>query len=513
MDFSIESLLITSTLANTDPQNQVDALGELFDQSLDQRRLDGIEHGIALASTINFEALSSHQQVLFHYCLSNAWSTKRILLNQTREKAWEFNMLEISKEIYHLRKAISLSGFQTIDDYRKCQIYTNLGNTFDFIGRFVESQELWSKAIAIIPDFPLALANKAKGLYHYANYLIDDEHSKLLVLHSYKFINKSIESSLPVFEDTGQGIAEFKRKLEDLIPPALRMKIPDLNDYDLGNHHTLNDYRHWCLQHTLYVNPLNDLGAFSMASHDILMLPTMHFDLKSPPVYLTFYNLMKQEFGSARFLFYESLKSEAPHYSDEDIALVETYETALYSLPVEKAKMAFRMAYSILDKIAFFLSDYFALGIDHTKINFRSIWYTDYKNRTLRPEFTSSYNWALRGLFWLSKDLHLSWEQNEIVIEPEAKEIAAIRNHIEHKFFKIVRDRTAATFFYDEEKDIAFTISKDKFYPKVLKLLKLVRASLIYLPLVVNQEQQKRPVADHATIPIQPTIIPKHERY
>lgn len=513
MDFSFDALSTIPTLAAAVPQDQVNALGELFDQSLDRNSLAGIEHGIALASTIDFEKLSPHQQVLFHYCLSNAWATKRILINQAREKTWEFNMLELSKEIYHLRKAISLEGFQTIDEYRRCQIYTNLGNTFDFIGRFVESQELWSRAIAIMPDFPMALANKAKGLYHYANYLIDEVHSKHFVIDSYTLVKRSFESKLPLFEDTGRSIADFMRKLEGMIPQSLRMNPPDLNDFDIGNDKELNDYRNWCLNNTLYINPLNDLGPYTIASHDILMLPTMHFASNSPPVYLTFYNLMKQEFGSARFLFYESLQSKAPHYSDEDIALVDTFETALYSFSVEKAKMAFRMAYSILDKIAFFLNDYFTLRIEHTKINFRTIWYADYKKCTLRTEFISSYNWALRGLFWLSKDLHMSWEQNEIVIEPEAKEIAAIRNHIEHKFFKIVGDKEAATFFYDEEKDIAFTISKDEFYTKVLKLLKLVRASLIYLPLAVNQEEQKKPGPVHPTIPVSPMIIPKHERY
>lgn len=44
---------------------------------------------------------------------------------------------------------------------------------------------------------------------------------------------------------------------------------------------------------------------------------------------------------------------------------------------------------------------------------------------------------ALLGLFWLSKD----FEGIDSPIEPEAKEIAIMRNFMEHKSFKIVEGK------------------------------------------------------------------------
>jgi hypothetical protein len=42
---------------------------------------------------------------------------------------------------------------------------------------------------------------------------------------------------------------------------------------------------------------------------------------------------------------------------------------------VEKTKVAFRMAYSILDKIAFFLKHHLNLSIREQDATFRKVWY------------------------------------------------------------------------------------------------------------------------------------------
>src|SRR5262249_8550472 len=162
------------------------------------------------------------------------------------------------------------------------------------------------------------------------------------------------------------------------------------------------------LKHQLYINPLNDLGNFLIASHDILNMPTLAFPTKTPPIYLSLYNQMKQEFGSARFFYYDAIMNEKPHFSDIDIVIVDTMEAVFNSLTIEKIKTSFRMSYSIFDKIAFFLNDYLKLGADQLKTSFKTIWYSDSRKKILRNEFANSNNWALRGLYWVSKDLHMT---------------------------------------------------------------------------------------------------------
>ena len=47
---------------------------------------------------------------------------------------------------------------------------------------------------------------------------------------------------------------------------------------------------------------------------------------------------------------------------------------ALYAMGLEQVKTAFRCAYSLLDKVAYFVNDYWQLGISEEKVNFRSVW-------------------------------------------------------------------------------------------------------------------------------------------
>ena len=49
-----------------------------------------------------------------------------------------------------------------------------------------------------------------------------------------------------------------------------------------------------------------------------------------------------------RRVLWEGIKSDEPHFSDREVLLYNTLDYPSYGLSVEKVKMAFRMAYSIL---------------------------------------------------------------------------------------------------------------------------------------------------------------------
>ncbi|MBW1999919.1 MAG: hypothetical protein JRJ29_18405, partial [Deltaproteobacteria bacterium] len=98
----------------------------------------------------------------------------------------------------------------------------------------------------------------------------------------------------------------------------------------------------------------------------------------------------------------------------------------------EKMKASFRMAYSLFDKIAFFLNHYLRLSIPERNVSLRTIWYKSQNRKGgLRDEFTQRQNWPLRGLFWLSKDLYEDKPGFKESIEPDAQELHEIRNHLE----------------------------------------------------------------------------------
>lgn len=89
---------------------------------------------------------------------------------------------------------------------------------------------------------------------------------------------------------------------------------------------------------------------------------------------------------------------------------------------MEKTKLAFRSAYSLLDKIAFFLNDYLKLDIPLGAVSFRSLWFVKKDSTELKPAFTQAKNWPLRGFYWLAKDF--VEDDFQTSTEPDARDVA-----------------------------------------------------------------------------------------
>ena len=219
------------------------------------------------------------------------------------------------------------------------------------------------------------------------------------------------------------------------------------------------------------------------------------------PIYQSMYNQMKQEFVSARFLFYEGVNTDKPHYSDKDVVLYTAFDCPVYAISIEKVKMTFRICYSIFDKIAYLVNIYLKLGIDKNRVSFRNIWHKKgNRNNPINEEMFISQNLALQGLYWLSKDLD---EGADSPIEPEAKEIATMRNFMEHKSFKIVE---AKNICWDESPE-TYEIERFDFYDKAFKILKLTRSALIYLSSLIYEEESSRDPLDGLTKTIDMSTI------
>jgi hypothetical protein len=154
------------------------------------------------------------------------------------------------------------------------------------------------------------------------------------------------------------------------------------------------------------------------------MLPNYVTERMEPPTLIGFFNQMKQEFVSARWLYFQGVRGNGVHFSDRDVLLHNTLDYPSYGLAIEHVRLAFRVAYSLLDKIAFFLNDYLQLGIPEKSVYFRSVWYDKGSGReqNLRSEFILLQNWHLRGLFWLAQDF-FDPEFRE-VMEPDAQSLS-----------------------------------------------------------------------------------------
>ena len=198
---------------------------------------------------------------------------------------------------------------------------------------------------------------------------------------------------------------------------------------------------------------------------------------------------------SARWEYYAATRGDGPHFSDRDVTLANTLDYPSYGLAVERLKTSFRVTYSILDKIAFFLNAYFKLGIDPGFVSFRNVWKEgEPKALRLRRQFARSKNLPLRALFWLSKDIFD--ETLGDVLDPDAKALHELRVRLEHRYVKVHEfgplpriAGEAPDLFHDT---LAYSVGRYDLERKALRLLKLVRAALIYLSLAMHQEERRR---------------------
>lgn len=482
---TLNEYLAIEDFDNKTPEDINLILGSIFEFSRELNCIDSLNKGIEISSSISLQNFSDDNKMTFFYNLSNAWSYKKYMKQVFNSaKYWEFESQELTQEILNCRKALLFSE-NSNNLKRKCEILTNLGNDLSHLGRYSEAIELWNKALHLDNNFSMAIGNLGFGLFHYAQILYDDGHKAYFLKESYLKLKNAIQSDdiYPEAKSSFKNIISF---IEEKVDINFLNTPNNFKKYSLGNTVEEIKYRKWCVENGLFINPLNDIYKESIVAQDVLSLPTITVKKEDADIYnyLSFYNQMKQEFCSARYLFYESITDKKNHYSDEGNVIIDTLDYATYSFNIEKTKIAFKLFYSILDKIAYLINSYFKLELKPFDISFKKIWLE--KNK-LNPIIEDIQNWGFRGLYWLSKDF-LEKDELHDLLESEAKELSTIRNFIEHKSFKLIEFGTTGV----SEDGFTYNIQRSVFVDKTFKLMKTIRASIIYTSLMISIEENKK---------------------
>jgi len=480
----------------------LDQIGLLIDASHDAQSKAGTDRAFVLLDELQKRNLAPDTAVLAHYFRANAWENKRRARKDDHIWAWE--QPEQQEQILELRRAVTHAGFAELHPIRQCQILTNLANQLNTIGRFIEAIEIWDRALTLNGKFGMARGNRGYGLSHYARALYDPGHVRFMLTAAYDgFMAAVADDAFYESPDYQTVRAAFSREAQNIAArvdtATIRQHVTSRRHHRLGKSPGEKRYRTWCLHNRLFINPLNDLGPLPIAAHDVLTLPsiTESSPYPRPPAVIGFFNQMKQEFVSARYLYYEGANAKGVHFSDRGVLLYNTLDYPAYSLATEKMRAAFRLAYSLFDKIGFFLNEYFSLGHNPWAVSFRSVWYEAKGSpRPLLQRFANCQNWPLCGLFWLSKDLFE--DDFKRVTQPDAANLNDIRNHLEHKYLQLHQEGLGAIALMDGPADdkagdqLGYALTTDEFALKTLRLLKLVRAALIYLSLAVHREETLR---------------------
>lgn len=486
------------SIAKLDDNAALDHIGTLIDASHDANFVRGADRAIYLLDELAKRNLDIKHGATLEYFRANAWAVKEAASGEHGSWAWEHS--EREEQILALSRAAVHPGFAELDLVRRGQILTNRANQLNTMGRFIDAIEGWDEALRIIPRFAMALANRGCGLKHYAGHLEDDRERAIFLLHAHDgliaatAVDAIHDSRYP--DALTQQFAEQAKTYAAACDLDQIRALQDVGAPPLGRSKAERKYRQWCLDRRLFLNPLNDLGPYVRAACDDLILPPIsESPIKklasvTPPPVIAFFNQMKQEYASARFMLYEGLGDTKLHFSDRGVLLLDTLDYPMHSLATERVRTAYRIAYSLLDKVAFLVDHYWKLGKIAERINFKNVWMIEGKPQLL-GRFRDYPNWPLRGLFWLSKELFD--DQLKRTTGADARELHDIRNALEHKFLQ-VHEGWARPFMWaaPSSNGLGISIDSDFLEAKALRVLKIARSALIQVSLAIGVEERAR---------------------
>lgn len=405
------------------------------------------------------------------------------------------------KQLYFYRKAIALfdeKAFkERLDGYAISLIantYINYGNTLEACGRKISAIEQYYKALSIYPNHPMALGNLGSALLHYSMFLSPNKSYVRDCINYYAvhmLMDAIISNDGNIFDNAKEYFksrlntltVEYKAFLQNGIKFTKRTKMSKKERL----------YRQWCIHNGLYISPLSDLPCEDLSfAVDEMCLPGIITPIdQGMPIIIGMYNQVKQEYISARYMYYETLQFETkPHFSDKLTGITDTLEYALFSLRVEKLKSSFKTLYGILDKVAYFLNAYFDLGIKPQDVDFKSVWNSkkfgkygyEYKNT-----LDTNNNFALSSLYWIQREFEKS---DEKYASPKLKRLKIVRNFLEHKYTVVTMFLNETSLHIDDEK--VLYITEKELSALTFELMKLVRETIICISLCVNVEEAKR---------------------
>lgn len=444
------------------------------------------------------------QKAQCYYFIWNSYSDQYEINNINENNLYsniDYYLNEYEQAIYYYRLTLSIKEIENLSIKYECLI--NLANIYSHLWRFIKSVELYDIVINKGYENQLAYGNIWLAIYYYWSYLYDEWHQKYFAYFSFKYLEKSLK-----FTTTDvNAYNKFQNYYNNLIKSGINeVKYDDLNleKHNLWKTKSEKEYRKWCIENKLFLNDFNDLWNYNIWWNDIIHLPNMITKIDEENYFISLYNQIKQEYISSRYFLYEWIKwIWKTHFSDKESLLINTLDYPRYSINIERIKTSYKTLYSIFDKVAYFLNKYFELWLDNDSVDFRTVWYTNKYEKEINPVILSKRNHLLRWIFLISKDLLFhkwkalrSEEIQEInkfqnSVNPSAKKLNIIRNHLEHKFIKVYDDMVNKSNYKD---NISYPIKENELIESTIHLISLVRETLIWLSLMINIEEKKKDV-------------------
>lgn len=421
---------------------------------------------VSTMERVNASSLPEAAKCQHWYNLGNAHSTsfriKRIAPGIRR--ALDSNLIE-AKAAY--QRSIARSA--DVGRESRARLHTNYGHLLRRLGRYVEAIESFDQALTQVPDFGMALWGKGTCMSWYST-LVQPPYKRTALVEAWKLWTLSIEKGVEPGKDA--KVRDELHRLEKALHGP-----PDLT-HAHAEHRADSEiearYIRFCVENRLYLHPC------PLESHEAYLDPlAVRFSIPGTDqaFELISENLseLKREYASARFLLF-AYKENWPDLRFVDRGLfLPSLDAREGSMHQQLLNLAFRSAYSILDKIAYHLNNYCRLRIKPERISFNDRLFLE--RGALRAGLSGYDGLQLAALYDLSRELSLG--------EALCK-LRNLRNKLEHRLgvlscaeppekaeqIRAIADRTSSE---------RSSVTESELYSETFQLIRAVRAAIFYL--------------------------------
>lgn len=366
----------------------------------------------------------------------------------------------------------------------KSEIWVNLGNCFDSLGRVIDALECYEEALKCKPDHGMALGNKGIALSFYSQ--ISGEHQGTFLIEAHALLSQALKLDIP--PETENSFLRHLEAIEKLIPDKYSNTKGYLSKYPGYKIETQLEFEkfliEFCLKYKLYLNICNFCQRCDATIGDTILIKEMTLPQQDTTFLRlsSFLNEIKQDYVTSRFLLIlSSYRKLNLDFVDKRVRIIDTLDGSLHNIYVQLIKKSFKGFYDILDKIAYFLNDYLKLGISETKVDFQKIWWRSRRSRRIFKQIEDTRNPSLNALFDISQD----FESGSYC------KLRKTRNALTHRIVNVRRSQETE----DEE-----NMREDTLVSQTIQLAKIVRSSIIYLLYFVYIEELKKKASVKGTL-------------
>lgn len=373
----------------------------------------------------------------------------------------------------------------------RVQALTNLGNSFDMLGRNADGVEAYREALALDPAFGMALGNKGVALLGIAPLM--QQHAAAGVGEARVDLDAALKDRARILEIGGPGALErFEKSRSSIATKGNPHDSPDTASWT-------DPYWRWCAQRNLFLHVSPRCIDPEGEDYDPLFFRSVTAEPKDEDQrrvndIFDAFNAMKQDYAAARYLAWLVDGDASP--IREPAAAVSAKTKYLGSLRYTRwgartglATQAFAAATNLLDKVACFVHLYFETSRKIRTVSFRNLWHPPPQRN--KPVVMDSelvahlapgeFNRGLAALCDLSCDLEQDTPLNELIER---------RHSATHRFL------TVNWMLLDDDKSTSGWLEQvtwDDLINGTRSQLATARSALIYLAWMIDIAESRRP--------------------